>query len=164
MPRAAGFTYIALLIGVAIIGVGLAATGVHWATAQKREKERQLLFIGGEFRRAIAQYAEKSTNQVTRYPMSLDDLLKDTRYPITQRYLRQIYVDPMTGSRDWGLLKGPAGEIYGVFSQSEEAPLKVAGFDPADAQFEGRGKYSEWIFMSLRATAQNPTAIKTTKN
>lgn len=164
MQRAAGFAYIALLIGIAVIGVGLAATGVQWVTAQKREKERQLLFVGGEFRRAIAQYAEKSSNPVTRYPLSLDDLLKDPRYPMTQRYLRKIYVDPMTGSRDWGLLKGPSGEIYGVFSQSEEVPLKVAGFAPADAQFEGRGKYSEWIFMSLRATAQNPIPIKTTKN
>jgi len=163
MKRAAGFTYIALLIGVAIIGIGLAATGVQWATVQKREKERQLLFIGGEFRRAIAQYAEKSGNPVTRYPFSLEDLLKDPRYPTTQRYLRKIYVDPMTGTKDWGLIKGPDGEIYGIFSQSDEAPLKMARFDLADSQFEGRVKYSEWVFMALRTTAQSSVPITTTK-
>jgi len=159
-----GFAYLVLLIGVAIVGVGLAAAGVQWGTVQKREKERQLLFVGGEFRRAIAQYAEKSTNPVSRYPLTLDDLLRDPRYPVPQRYLRKIYVDPMTGTKDWGLVRGPSGEIYGVFSQSEEAPLKRANFAPADAQFEGRVKYNEWIFMSLRATAQNPIPIKSTRN
>jgi len=159
-----GFAYLVLLIGVAIIGVGLAAAGVQWATVQKREKERQLLFVGGEFRRAIAQYAEKSTNPTSRYPLTLDDLLKDPRYPMPQRYLRKIYIDPMTGTRDWGLLRGASGEIYGVFSQSDEAPLKMANFAPIDAQFEGRVKYSEWIFMALRATAQSPVPIKSKRN
>lgn len=164
MKRQRGFLFLALMIGVAIMGIGLGALGQQWATVQKREKERQLLFIGGEFRRAIAQYAEKSTNTVNRYPLTLEDLLKDPRYPTPQRYLRKIYIDPMTGTRDWGLVRGPSGEIFGVFSQSEEAPLQMANFGPADIQFEGRLKYSEWIFMSLRASAQTPTSIKTMKN
>ena len=151
-----GFTFIALLIAVAIIGAALAAVSGVWATAQTQEKERELLFVGDEFRRAIAGYAGHSTNAAARYPLSLEDLLKDPRYPRTQRHLRKIYVDPITGKTDWGLVKGPNGEIYGVYSQSEEKPLKIANFDPADAQFEGKTKYSEWVFMGLRLTALNP--------
>ena len=156
MRRERGFTYIALLIGVAIMGVVLAAAGQLWETAQKREKERELLFIGGEFRRAIAQYSDRSPNPVLRYPLRLEDLLKDPRYPMPQRYLRKIYADPMTGTTQWGLVKGASGEIYGVYSLSDDMPLKTANFDPVDNQFEGRKKYSEWVFTSLRGPALNP--------
>jgi type II secretory pathway pseudopilin PulG len=157
MKTSGGFTYLALLITLAILGVSLAASVEEWLMVQRREKEKQLLFVGGEFRRAIASYANKSGNPLSRYPFSLEDLLKDPRYPVTQRHLRKIYTDPITGTTDWGLIKGPSGEIYGVYSRSDEAPLKTANFDPANRQFEGREKYSEWIFMALSTAVQGNT-------
>lgn len=159
MKRECGFTYILLLIIIAMMGVTLAATGAIWHTAQQREKERELLFIGGEFRHAIALYSGRGANQAARYPASLEDLLKDPRDPMPRRYLRKIYVDPMTGTDQWGLMKGPSGEIYGVYSLSEEKPLKTANFDPDQRQFESATKYSEWVFMSLQKSVQ-PTISK----
>jgi len=148
---AAGFTYIALLIVIAVMGVVLAATGEVWYMAAKREKERELLFVGDQFRRAIKQYAMHSQSASGRYPMSLEDLLKDERYPNTQRYLRKIYIDPITGSSQWGLLKGLNGEIFGVYSLSEDEPVKKRNFSFADASFEDKQKYADWVFMSLPA-------------
>ena len=52
-PRHAGFTYVGLLIAVAVLGVGLAAVGQVWSTAAAREKERELLFVGNQYRAAI---------------------------------------------------------------------------------------------------------------
>ena len=49
-----GFSYIGLLIAVALLGVGLASAGELWRTAAKREREQELLFAGREFRNAIA--------------------------------------------------------------------------------------------------------------
>ncbi|HEX5339005.1 MAG TPA: type II secretion system protein, partial [Gallionella sp.] len=141
---AAGFTYIALLIVIAVMGVVLASTGEVWYMAAKREKERELLFVGDQFRRAIKQYAMHSQSTSRRYPMSLEDLLKDERYPNTQRYLRKIYIDPITGSSEWGLLKGLNGEIFGVYSLSEDEPVKKRNFSFADASFEDKKKYAEW--------------------
>ena len=40
-----GFTYIAVLITMTIIGATLASAGMVWHTAQQREREAELLFV-----------------------------------------------------------------------------------------------------------------------
>ncbi|MFZ3018024.1 MAG: type II secretion system protein [Gallionella sp.] len=147
--RTGGFTYIGLVIMIAIMGVMLAATGEVWHTAQQREKERELLFVGDQFRQAIDEYFEHTPGQEQRYPVNLEDLLKDPRYPSTQRYLRKIYRDPVSGSERWGLIKGANGEIYGVHSLSEEEPIKKGNFSIADQNFKGKTKYADWVFMHV---------------
>jgi len=144
----AGFTYIALLLFIAIMGVVLASAGEVWHTEMQRQKEQELLFVGDQFRRAINQYSRSAQLASGRFPMSLEDLLKDPRYPDTRRYLRKIYNDPISGSPNWGLLKGPNGEIFGIYSLSEDEPVKKHNFSFADAGFEDKKKYADWVFMS----------------
>jgi type II secretory pathway pseudopilin PulG len=152
VPRlAGGFTYIGVLVLVALLGMALAAVGQVWHTLQQREKEQELLFIGHEFRAALLRYAQNSPGQAGRSPLQLEDLLKDPRAPGIQRYLRKIYPDPMTGSTKWGLVTGPDGEIFGVYSLSDKTPLKRSNFGVADRLFEGKTKYSEWVFMGVPA-------------
>jgi len=145
-----GFTYVGVLVLVALMGIALGASGQVWHTLQKREKERELLFIGQQFRLALNRYARHTPGQARRAPLRLEELLQDPRYPGNQRYLRKIFLDPMTGSADWGLITGPGGEIYGVHSLSKEEPLKKTNFGLADRQFEGAMKYSDWVFMQAR--------------
>ena len=147
--REAGFTYLGLMVLIAVMGIVLAATGEMWHVVLKREKEQELLYVGDQFRRAINQYYLHSPLKPRRFPMSLDDLLKDPRYPGTQRYLRKIYIDPITGDSNWGLVTGPAGEIFGVYSLSEDEPIKKSNFSSADSNFEGKMKYAEWVFMGV---------------
>lgn len=147
--RTRGFGYIGVLILVAMMGIGLAAAGEVWRTVQQREKEEELLFVGGQYRRAIAQFYANSPGKARRYPLHLDELLQDPRHPGIRRYLRKIYPDPITGKAEWGLVTGPAGEIFGVYSLSQDEPLKKVGFRLADKQFEGSLKYSDWVFMPL---------------
>ena len=141
--REQGFTYLAALFAVAILGGGLALAGEVWETSAKREKEAELLFAGDQYRKAIERYFLSGQRQ---YPRSLEDLLKDPRRPGTVRYLRRLYPDPLTG-KEWGLVKAPDAGILGVHSLSQERPLKVAGFRARDAAFEGAQKYSEWKFV-----------------
>jgi type II secretory pathway pseudopilin PulG len=149
-----GFTYLVLLAVVAAMGIVLATAGEVWHTTLKREKEQELLFVGNQFRRAFNLYSQHTPGNARRYPLSLEELLKDSRYPGVARYLRKIYADPITGSTQWGLIKGPNGEIFGVHSLSEDEPLKKSGFRLADLKFEGRTKYSDWVFMDN----QGPTS------
>jgi type II secretory pathway pseudopilin PulG len=143
-----GFTYIGVLVLVVVMGLTLAAAGQIWQTLQRREKEQELLFIGHQFRLALSRYVSHTPpGQARRYPMDMESLLQDPRYPGTQRYLRKIYSDPMTGKAEWGLITGPAGEIVGVHSLSDAEPLKKRNFERADKDFEGRTKYSDWVFM-----------------
>ena len=146
-----GFTLIGLLMIVALMGIALLAVGEVWHVAQKREKEQALLFVGNQFRQAIKAYYSHApaANKQQPYPLQLEDLLKDPRYPSTQRYLRKIYMDPMTGLSEWGILKFPNGGIYGVYSLSDESPIKRSSFRPNEKGFEGKDKYSDWKFAYL---------------
>ena len=141
--RSRGFTYMTVLFIVAIITAGLALVGEVWETAAKREKERQLLFVGNQYRQAITRYYLAGKNQ---YPRALEDLLKDPRQPGTVRYLRQLYTDPLTGSAEWGIVKSPDAGIAGVYSKSEDKPLKIANFKQRDAGFESAQTYADWKF------------------
>ena len=55
----AGFTYLGLMIAVAVLGVVLAGAGVVWRTSQQREREKELLYIGNEIESAIAGYFDE---------------------------------------------------------------------------------------------------------
>ena len=146
-----GFTYLAILFIIAFMGIGLALTGEVWQTVAAREKESQLLYAGKQYRRAIERYYLGGPKQ---YPRTLEDLLKDPRKPGTERYLRKLYADPLTGKSEWGLVKGPDGGIMGVFSPSEDKPIKTAGFPFVNRDFEGAGKYSDWKFVYNPASQQ----------
>jgi type II secretory pathway pseudopilin PulG len=149
---AAGFTYLTVLFIVAFMGVGLALTGEVWHTAAAREREAELLHVGHQYRKAIERYYLSGPRQ---YPRTLDDLLKDPRKPGTERYLRRRYPDPLTGKDEWGIVKGPDGGIMGVYSTSEEQPLKSANFRLRDREFEGTAKYADWKFLYAPAV-QSP--------
>lgn len=142
-----GLTYLALIFAVAILSLASAAASELWSTAQRRDKERELLIVGNQFRQAIGSYYETSPGSAKQYPHSLDDLLKDNRHLVTQRHLRKIFRDPITLKTEWGLVQAPTGGIMGVFSLSEGKPLKSANFEPRDKEFEEKKKYSEWKFV-----------------
>jgi type II secretory pathway pseudopilin PulG len=143
----AGFTYLGLMIIVMIMGAALAATGTFFSHAAQREKERELLFVGHQFRDAIESYYRRSPG-ASVYPKTLDDLVEDKRFPMPQHHLRRIYRDPVGGSTQWGLVEAPGGAgIMGVHSVSQDAPIKSGNFDAADASFEGAAKYADWQFV-----------------
>jgi len=141
-----GFTYIGVLLAIALIGTQLALAGVAWSFAQTRQKERELLFVGGQFRTAISQYYLNPKGSQKEYPRRLEDLLKDPRYPGTVRHLRKIYADPITGKKQWGLIKLPNGGIIGVYSLSQQAPIKTGNFRPVDLSFTNKQRYADWKF------------------
>ena len=159
LARVKGFTFIGLLMAVAIMGVALLAVGEVWSFAQKREKEHELLFVGDQFRQAIRLYYAHTpaTSKLQPYPMTLEDMLKDPRYPSTQRYLRRIYLDPIDNSSEWGLLKNPNGSIFGVYSLAPGIPIKKGNFTIANEAFENKTKYADWVFKyAPLQSASNP--------
>jgi type II secretory pathway pseudopilin PulG len=145
ISNARGFTYLGMLILVALMGFGLAAFAELYSHAAQREKERELLFIGGEFRNAIASYYNKSPG-AKAYPQKLDDLVEDKRFPMPQHHLRRVYRDPMTGKAEWGLVDAPGGGIMGVHSLSEETPIKSGDFSAKETSFEDAENYTKWMF------------------
>ncbi|QKS30725.1 MAG: type II secretion system protein [Candidatus Accumulibacter similis] len=153
-----GFTYLALLILVATLALATSATLTLGSIAQRREAEQRLLEVGTAYRQAIASYLNSSPGGRRSYPPALADLLKDPRYPGIRRHLRQLYPDPITGKPEWGLIAAPGGGIMGVHSLSDARAIKIAGFDPENQLFEGKERYSEWVFAVLPAAPARGSA------
>jgi len=126
-----GYSYLAVLFLVALTAAGLAALGQAWSTAAQRERERELVFRGGEIARAIAAYAQATPNPPQQYPRSLDDLLSDHRGLRPRHHLRRAYADPFTGEPDWELVAEPGqpGAFGAVRSRSAHALLREYGPD-----------------------------------
>src|SRR5262245_31243619 len=116
--RQRGFTYLAALLLVAVGGASLAAFAAAWSDLRQREKVAELRWVGGQFRQAIGLYYERSPGGVKRFPEKLEDLLEDKRFLTTQRYLRRLYPDPLTGKSDWELVLDSGSGISGVRSRA----------------------------------------------
>ena len=152
--RQSGFTYLGVLFLVMLVGLGLSITGPAWTLAAQRARERDLLWTGQQYARAIQSYYVQSPG-VRRFPDRLEDLLEDRRFPETRHHLRQLYRDPVSREPFQPVI-APDGRIGGVRSPSEARPLKQDGFPMRWQQFKGMERYSDWQFVA--DAAKPPTA------
>lgn len=141
-----GVVLLALLLALALFALGLMNTVDVWRMSRQRDREKELLFVGDQYRQAIRRYYSAAPRGGQRgYPTSLEVLLEDDRFPTPVHHLRRAYPDPITGKPEWGLLK--AGDrIVGVYSLSEAAPIKQAGFSPGHQAFKDAASYKDWVF------------------
>ena len=145
--RQQGFTYLSLVILLAIIGlVGAAALKVE-ALMARAAAEEELLETGAAFSAALDSYAAATPEGKPTQPPTLQDLLKDTRFPTIRRHLRKVFIDPISGKAEWGITYiGDKSGIVGIYSLSQAQPLKLANFDDRFQNFENKQHYAEWKF------------------
>ena len=149
-----GFTYLALLAAIVIIGITLGAAGKSWRAMADREREEELLFRGDQYRRAIERYMTAVPGRV-QYPETVDQLLKDNRTLEGKRYLRQRFKDPISGEDFVEVRDQLSRRILGFHSPSDKQPLKQGNFPDPYREFEGKQRYSEWVFL-FRPDQQKP--------
>lgn len=156
-----GYAMAALIVGLAVMAVVMAAAMPVWKQLVRREKEEELVFRGEQIAHAIGMFQRRSANA---YPPNLDVLVQ-------QRLLRKKYKDPITnddfvpiaqgqaqpaqGARGGqpaqggaaqgrGLQTGGApgnaatGGIIGVTSKSTDTSIRL---------YKGRSHYNEWAFI-----------------
>ncbi len=162
-PAAGGYTLVALVIGMAILTILLAAVGPVIATVMKREREEELIFRGKQYARGIALFQKR----FGRYPNSLKEM-----YENRPRTIRKLWKDPMCRCDDWHLLvlgtpdaagfraggtrtglppprptptpgvfgpKAGTGPVAGVRSNVHEEALR---------EWRGKKYYDEWGFLA----------------
>lgn len=146
-----GVAYLWMLFLVFLLGLGLGKCLEVYSASVQREKEAELIYVGGLYRNAIKQYYLSSPGSLKKYPLRLADLLKDPRSLATRRYLRQLYLDPVSG-KAFVPLWAPEGGIYGVRSASAKHPLRVAGLeDLTGGRVVHGATYQDWEFVYLGA-------------
>ena len=150
---AKGFTYIGVLILLAIMAM-VGAVGVKLgAIVHRRCAEEALLDVGGEFSNALSSYRRFSPTGKAGEPQTLEELLRDPRFPGTVRHLRKLYSDPMTGQAEWGLVRSEETKgIIGGYSLSTAKPIKTGSFESRFSDFAGKTSYQDWLFTPSQAS------------
>ena len=107
-----GFILVGLIVAIFIILLMLGIAAPTVARELRREREVEAIHRGNQYVQAIRRFYLKNGNH---YPNSIEQLEKTNNI----RFLRQRYVDPMTGKADWRLIK--VGEakttVKGFFGQ-----------------------------------------------
>jgi type II secretory pathway pseudopilin PulG len=107
-----GFALIGLVVAIFLVLLVLAVAAPRVAQDLRREREVEAVHRANQYVRAIRLFYLKSGG---RYPGSVEQLEKTNNV----RFLRQKYVDPMTGQSDWRLIH--VGEakttVKGFFGQ-----------------------------------------------
>ncbi len=106
-----GFMLLAMIVAIFLILLALGIAAPKVAQDLRRDREVEAIHRGNQYVRAIQLYYRKFGH----YPASMDALEKSNNI----RFLRQQYVDPMTGKADWRLIH--VGEakttVKGFFGQ-----------------------------------------------
>jgi type II secretory pathway pseudopilin PulG len=147
-----GMAYLGLLLLLVILSSAMTGAAMLYSTLQQRAKEQEMLRVGNAIRLAIGRYYNNTPGVVKQYPKALEDLLRDQRHIQAQRYIREIYRDPFTGNRNWGMLIASDGGIMGVYSLSADKPLKINNFRPREQSFKDKKEYGQWIFAYVPVT------------
>jgi len=92
-----GSMLLGLVVAIFLILLVLGIAAPKVAQELRREREVEAMHRGDQYVRAIQLYYRK----IGHYPGSLEQLEKTNNV----RFLRQRYVDPMTGKADWRLIK-----------------------------------------------------------
>lgn len=107
-----GYMLVGLIVAIFLILLALGVAAPKVARDLRREREVEAEHRANQYVRAIRLYYLKNGNH---YPGSIEQLEKTNNI----RFLRQRYVDPMTGKADWRLIK--VGEnkttVKGFFGQ-----------------------------------------------
>ncbi|MFS2222956.1 type II secretion system protein [Pantoea sp. B65] len=141
----AGFSYLLLLAWLSIMALLLLRSYDHRQAQWRQEREAQLLFAGEQIRQAIRLYRNNPAGNKC-FPTRFQQLLSDTRSLPARHLLRQIYADPFTQQREWGMIYDEQQRWIGVYSQGSGRPLKQQGFADHNKSFNQASSYAEWQF------------------
>jgi type II secretory pathway pseudopilin PulG len=119
-----GYLLLTVLVMVFLILLALSVAAPKVAKEIQRDKERETVQRGLQYRRAIQLYYKK----FGAYPSDIKQLEKTNEI----RFLRKRYKDPMTGQDDWRLIHMGEAKVppLGFFGQPLQAGLSSASTGP----------------------------------
>ena len=150
--NSAGYVLFGVLIGITLLGVGLTAAVTLWSQAVQREDEAELLFRGEAIVRALERFQQDRPGTL---PETLDEL-------VDGKYLRQAWLDPMTG-RGFRILRAeeaaaPATSAAGIIG------ARPRPTNPAGEEFEGRAEEEERPESDAPGTVTGITGVVSTSD
>jgi len=115
-PAAAGYTLVAIVIGMAVLVILTAAVAPAISVIMQRDREDELIFRGKQYARGIVLFQRR----FGRLPTSLKEM-----YENQPRSIRKLFKEPMCNCDDWFLiLQGSAESNIGGAIQAPPSGLQ----------------------------------------
>ncbi len=178
VKRNRGYTLVALMVGLTVMAILIAAVLPMASAESQRDKEAELIFRGFQYAEGIRTFHRR----YGRYPNTLKEM-----FEMRPRTLRKLWKDPMTNSDKWGLITAagapatmggavPPGSGFvptpaptptpSVFPSAmggpgnDQPPGPIMGVYSTSKkkgyrQFSGRENYNEWRFTEQTLLSQS---------
>src|SRR4030095_8726522 len=85
-----GSLLLVIMVGVAVMTIGLGVTSQAWSSTWRRDSEEALISGAGQYVNGILAYRKEHNGQ---FPLDLTDLMKEG--PRRLRYIRKLFRDPI---------------------------------------------------------------------
>jgi type II secretory pathway pseudopilin PulG len=181
-----GYTLVALMVGLTVMAILIAAVLPMASAESQRDKEAELIFRGLQYAEGIRNFRRR----YGRYPNTLKEMF-ETR----PRTLRKLWKDPMTNSDKWGLITAAGAPVTmggavppgggrvpapvptptptptpSAFPSStggpgsDQPPGPIMGVYSTSKKkgyrtFSGRENYNEWRFTEQTILNQSPSGV-----
>lgn len=153
--RSSGFTYIGVLLAIAVLSVGVTAVVEVWTTTGRRQQLIQLNWVGAQYVNGVRGFYESTPGSIKIYPKNVEELLEDTRGLLIRRHLRSEYRNPFGFPVE--PLHDREGRMRGIRTMARRADGVVMGLqyfydpncqqpNPIDNQGVGAGHCSTTTF------------------
>lgn len=93
--RERGYTLVALMMLITLMGIALAAAYPMWSARIRRDKEEELISRGFQYAEALRVFQTR----FGRLPNRLEELEE-----VEPRSIRRLWDDPITGDNGWGVI------------------------------------------------------------
>ncbi|MGH9317182.1 MAG: type II secretion system protein [Thermoanaerobaculia bacterium] len=119
--KQSGYTLVAVVIGMAVLAILIAAVAPSVAVIMKRDREQELIFRGKQYARGIGFFLRR----YGRYPTDLKEL-----YENRPRTIRKPWKDPMCDCKDWYLIIQGTPDAVPIGSGGPRGPAPPGGLGP----------------------------------
>ena len=121
-----GYAILLVLFLATLVLLSTIAVSPNVLTEGRREKEKEMIWRGKQYKRGIKLYYRKTG----KFPTSIDDLTKPQMGNL--RFMRQTYKDPMNPKDGaWRMIYvGPTGQLVGSLKPGQTIQLAGLGAAP----------------------------------
>ena len=124
-----GYVLFCIVVAFVILSIFMVAAVPLWQKLVQREREKEIIFRGYQYMQAIELYQRKFPGA---YPQKLELLVE-------QKFLRQLYPDPMTEDGKWRVIRQLSPELQAGDQRVAGAAAGITDLNRSRAQMRTSG-------------------------
>ena len=161
-----GYALITAIIAINIFAVFSLMAASMWQREIGRENEKELIFRGNQYVKAIENYRKKYPNT---FPKDIDLLVKE-------KFIRKMYKDPVNETGEWNYVMKSRNvrnktfliiplEFLSKYIKSYDLiGVSSGSVDESYMEYRGKNRYDEWAFYFGQKVEQEMPNLKFINN